>query len=378
MRGVALLALALAGCGARGPTWPAPAGTWTAPLVDAWRPDRLLVEARVQGVGPFLFAVDPTVAGATLSAPLAALLRVEGAGDPARGPRARVAFTLGDLVLTDVPTTLVDVPEVDRFFERPIVGVLGDALLRGGALEVDRARGVVGRLGGRVAAPAGAGVAPPAAGRLDVEVAGEPARCRLSLATPVAQLPPADAEARDLEPVHEAPRGRSGKRPVAWRAPTMLAGHVAETLFVAGDEIVCTLAMLGRRSFRLDAVEDLFWWWPATGAAWLQRHPDQPPVRLVGRITRTAPGRAWLAFDPPAETLAERYWWRIDLGVEGRPFTVLVQLHPRPGRALTVSLSDPRLDPAWLRRPGEPLTTVDLVPIERRCIGDVCLLADGG
>ncbi len=140
MRAALLMTLALAGCGARGPTWPAKTGTWTTPLVDAWRPDRLLVEARVQGVGPFLFAVDATVEGATLSAPLAAVLRVEGAGDPARGPRARVTFTLGDLTLADVPTTLVDVPEVDRFFERPVVGVLGDALLRGGR-GARRARG---------------------------------------------------------------------------------------------------------------------------------------------------------------------------------------------------------------------------------------------
>lgn len=377
MRAIALLVL-LAGCGARGPTWPAKTGTWTAPLVDAWRPDRLLVEARVQGVGPFLFAVDPTVEGATLSAPLAALLKVEGAGDPARGPRARVAFTLGDLALTDVPTTLVDVPEVDRFFERPVVGVLGDALLRGGALEVDRSRGLLVLHRGPVDAPPGARVEPAAGARLEVEVAGETTRCRLALAAPVALLPPAEAEARDLEPVQEAPRGRTGTRPIAWRAPTLLAGHVAETLFVAGEDTVCTLPMLGRRSFRLDAVEDLFWWWPSSGAAWLQRHPDQPPLRLVGRVTRTAPGRVWLAFEPPAEVLPQRYWWRVDLGVEGRPFTVLVQLHPRPGRPLTATVEDAALDPAWLRAPGEPVTTVDLVPIERLCVGDVCLLTDGG
>lgn len=378
MRAALLMTLALAGCGARGPTWPAKTGTWTTPLVDSWRPDRLLVEARVQGVGPFLFAVDATVEGATLSAPLAAVLRVEGAGDPARGPRARVTFTLGDLTLADVPTTLVDVPEVDRFFERPIVGVLGDALLRGGALEVDRARGLLVLHRGPIDAPAGARVEPAADGRLEVDVAGEAIRCRLALAAPMALLPASAAEARELEPLREAPRGRTGTRPVAWRAPTMLAGHVAETLFAAGDEPVCTLPMLGRRSFRLDAVEELFWWWPASGAAWLQRHADQPPVRLVGRVTRTAPGRVWLAFEPPAEVLPQRYWWRVDLGVEGRPFTVLVQLHPRRGRPLTASVEDPALDPAWLRGPGEPVTTVDLVPIERLCVGDVCLLADGG
>lgn len=382
MRSLPALLLFLAACGGPpAPAWPDDGVTaYTAPLVEAWKPDRPLVEVWLDGRGPLLFTFD-TARRAALSAEAARLLDLTTRGHPARGRFVEVdTLRVGALELHDVTLDVVEAP-LGYLHERPVAGAIGPALLPDRAWEYDRARGVV-RVHRDAPPPApdgdGADQVPlerlhDGRWHLEAEIEEEEVD-GLLLATgePVSALRPAAAEAAELNP------GASG-----WRGRVRIGSLPAvETGFLSVEGDLPTLRgvlgfpALGPRSFRL--YEDRLWLWYPKSSSHLARFelPDCGPglARCVrGRIGEVEPGRVRLDFDRPEVPLPPRFWARIRFGDPRADWaTALVQLDPRPNGLLRAVVEDPAIGPRSAVE-GTPVKVVDVVPLGVRCAGDVCV-----
>lgn len=384
----ALAALATLACGAPAPEWPADAAarSWSIPLVMAWRPERALVEVAIDGSAPLLMAVDTTRAIGTLLPDVAARLGLPRAGDPTRGARVMAeTVRIGEVALRRVPFS-VESGAHGELFGRPVVGALGWDWFAGRTLEYDRDAGLLRVLAADEPERAQGTVGVEREGprwRLPVELAGVRIEPALATAAPAGVLPEraarAVAEAIDEaggDPAIPAVIGGVAAHPGPWR----VGGGAGEGRLSLTD--------LGGLSWRLDTAARRFTVWRAAGdAARFARFGPLPDCGadfaecLSGRVAAVAPGRAELAFDPPARFVPERYWFRVDLGPPGRPYWALVQLRPRPPGVdgpLTATIEASAVRPERLRAVGEPVDVVDLVPGDRPCGGVICLYRQEG
>ncbi len=362
-----LLAALLAGCGARPPA--APPAPRTAPLVDAWRPERPLVEVTLNGHGPYLFVLATGLPATTVVAPVArdVGLRVRPDRDPRHGRADHLRA--GALELRDVRCRIVDPAEAfGTFLERPVVGALGADVL--GAFEVDPGAGLV-RF-----APA----APPPPDALQVPldarggghtvpatVGGEDVDLWLATESPLSRLRPGLEAERGPIPHHDVTfAGQAPRRVLV----LPLGGAPGGVDGVLGGDLL--------RGFALRVDPDagrLHLWTPHDDvAARLARFPDVGLAGLRAQLIEATPGRVEVAFAPPDRPLPPRYWVRVDAGRPGDPRPLLVRLQPRVPGPLRAAVEHRDLDPERLRPPGAPLDIVDVVPLDTPCQGDVCLV----
>ena len=381
-----LCVLLLVGCSARPapPVWPAAApDPLVVPLFAVHGARRPLVEAQINGQGPFLFVVDTRVAGGRLVASLAAELGLAVRGDPARGAQRVTVdrLTLAGTHLGAVTLTLADTPSWGAPYEdRPIAGALGTQLLSRGALEIDPGAGTLRLFAQRPAPPAGAQSAPLSPtgdGRLTVQarVLDTPLEALLATGAPWTRITPSRARSLELTPV-------PGTQPVLWRTPVAVAGApqttVVHPLHGPGAQAQIGWDLLRSQSLRVDG--RTLYRWPVTPSnqPW-SRLPQTAPCGpalsrcVAGTVVGVSAGRITLVFEPPTVPLPERLWARIDLGRSGTPLTVLVRLAPTAGHPYRAALTDHRITPETVRPVGSALNVVDVVPLGRPCDGLVCL-----
>ncbi len=327
MRGLPLLLLAACG----GAQW-GPGEVFEAPLLEAWRPEVPVVPVFVDGQGPLLFLLDTATEGAVITREAAELVGLRVA-EPTRGRRSRAVLRLGSARIE----AELDIVEgyLGRLHDVPVSRALGSLLWSEGAIELDRARGVL-RME-REAKVVGLALK---SGRLPIRVGGRALRARVSTGSRTSVL---------------------GKGPVE----VELAGARTTLPSMAGPDPVLGFAGLGGRSLRFDG-ESLALTRPGA-PAWMTRFG--PEVAVTGHVERVEAGRVWLRFEapPPLDT-----WLAFDLGREA-PRKVLVYLAPRPAGPLSASIEGPDLGPETVRGAGEALTLMDVVPLPKDCPGDICL-----
>lgn len=391
-----LALLSTPGCGGQQLVWPDDSATasYAVPLVLAWRPARPLVELSIDGSPPLLALIDTGADRSALPERLAARLGLPRVGDPTRGARVRAGTVVLDpegRAPVAVGGARFAVLGLDRFGEvygRPVEVRLGADWVAGRALVHDPDAGVL-RF-----APSGAEAEPQhAVVELDdagqgwsapVTVGGVELELRVASGATASGLSPSATEAvrEKVGRVDPAELGIGAATP--WPAR-----------WLAADDAPYADGWLGftalvDHGWRLDAGTRLLHVWPARGgAARFARFPEVPDCGermqrcLSGVIDRVRGGVVELRFERPEVHVSTDYWLRVDLGVPGRPFTVLVQLRPRPAvaesaGALTAQVEDPRLVPGRVRPEGAPIDVVDLVPAERPCPGVVCIQRQEG
>ncbi|MCA9546207.1 MAG: aspartyl protease family protein [Myxococcales bacterium] len=372
----ALLTLTSCGGPPPPPGWhPTAEHAVTVPLVVAWRAARPLIEAHLNGQGPYLFVVDTGTAGGVISRPLAESLALPAVGDPARGARAVQAdVALGPLTLTGARLAVVDLAEVGRLDERPVAGILGTHLLAGGALRLDPDAGTLTLYRSEPPpTPASATALPLTAlpdGRLEVTAQVGPHTPALLVATglPACALPPdGDAWAALQPPARGLPRV----------APVGL-GPTREPCAVFPGPASVGYAVLGQGPLQITTQPPRLARWPAAASgAHLRRYPDLPDCGagfqgcLRGRIA-VVEGRLQVRIERPQVALPDRYWLRINVGRPESPVGLLV----KPGAAQAGPVqADARVPylPDLMRPVGAAVDVVDVVPLARHCPGEVCL-----
>jgi predicted aspartyl protease len=110
--------------------------------------NQILLEAEVNGKGPFQFVLDSGTFSSTVSLRLAKELKLPldsrpaagiGAGNrPVRARATRIErLRLGGLTLSDFPAAALDLAAASEQFRRPLDGVLGNGFLSGRIIQID-------------------------------------------------------------------------------------------------------------------------------------------------------------------------------------------------------------------------------------------------
>lgn len=93
---------------------------------------------------------------------------------------------------------------------------------------------------------------------------------------------------------------------------------------------------------------------------------------VAGRVTAVAEGEVTMEFERPERSLPPRMWARIDIGLPGRPRTMLVHLRPDAYRDFKLRIEGEDLGPETVRAPPGPIEVMDIVPLGMPCLGQVC------
>ncbi len=337
------------------------------PLVEAWRAERILVEAWIDEQGPLLFAIDSATQGAALSPALVNLLKL---------PLSRAGvevqhLELGDLHLGPVTMGLLPAEGDAPYHEISLAGVLGSLLFERGALEIDPGAGLLRLYQSAPPPPEGAQRLGRGTRAWEPEISLNGASRRFILSTgrghhTLKKAPP-EEEAKALLLEGEA---------VAWSAELEWLGKAPERLaFRRGPRDLLGYPLLWGQVLRFGSKS--LYSWPAQGEERLSRFDDLPNCGprfercFRGSVLGVREGRVDLLFEPAPLPLPPRYWLRVDFGLE-QPQTILLRSEPRFG-PLQSSLERPGINPEELRSPGTALSVLDVIPY-RPCHGALCLL----
>ncbi|MFN3201159.1 MAG: hypothetical protein ACE366_22355 [Bradymonadia bacterium] len=382
-------------------TWSSEREAVEIPLVQAWGADRPIIEARINGRGPYLFAVDAAVPGITLSRRFGEIVDLAWR-HPTYGPPVTTLEQLhlgdpqGGITLTSVESTIFDSESFGEFEGRPVVGILGASLFERWAVELDLAAGRLRLWRGTPTPPPPGHFEHPLeplghnrgwsltldldATETDREDSSPKAVVwQLALGRPVSTVSPQVAEALRLTP--------SPKPPLQWAAELHLGAEPSPVTLspleqqASGTEGQLHHGAFGPRTImRTLPSGTLQWWQRPTPHAPVGRYPDRlpcdarpracPTTRLVGSRGERVFVEVQVA-EPPAHP---RYWWRINLGTADHPVTPLLWAHPQAATPITALIELPRGAFEHLRPLDTPLPVLDVVPVGAPCAGKLCVI----
>ena len=395
-RTLTAIAVAAAACGGSPSHWPESTEPYAIPLVEAWRPDRWVVRAHVNGRGPVLALIDTGLEDDGILAWAADDLGLPVAGDAARG-RNRVRadrLDLGPLTIRDWRPTRIDLHHMGEVGGQPIVIVLGVGFVDGTRLRADLETGFLhlDRSGAEVPPPAGA-VGPLPLARdahrwwtLRAHSGGR-AFDRVIFATGARGLALSTSALADLGLVDSNRNVDEDTLPQPVTVDLSIGGqplgrHRAAPWRDGPDGIdgVVGLGALASRTVELDGYRDRLWFGPSRdGPAAMDRWPRAAECgpRLAacvrGRVVAVERGRARVDFESGGPALPTGFWARIDLGPAGAPFVVLIRFGRDRGAPRRAVIERDDIGPSRLRAVGTPIDVVDLVPTGGPCTGDVCV-----
>lgn len=345
-----ILCLLLLGCG--GPVQWLDDGRVQADLVERWRPERVLVEVEIDGKRPVLMQVDPGTPGIEVAMRYARRLGLPTDRTQVEGRLLQVGRHLAEVELTLVEAA------PDPFHNRAVVGTLGRALFKDRVLAVDPGAGTLaiqdhGTYGQALDEWA-----------LPVEFGEHTVPLQLSWRRNIGRIVSDQAAPAGLVMI-PGPAG-----PAAWSGPARVVGQPPRPLaFAAADRNLTGLALFQDLLVRVD--------WRAAPKLSLEPTQHVAPLRcalatacISGTVEQVEPGRLTLLFTAP-DPLPPNIWQRVAYG-PNQTHSVLVRLNPRHD-PLRATVKVPPLTPAYLPRPGDPLTVVDEVELAAPCKADVCL-----